>query len=819
MPATMADARDPNAVDKFGLLALLEDGLDALQLGVALFDANLALVECNRLFRKICGYPADLCRSGTSLEQFLRYDLACGQLGGREQDDPVDWWLNRARKRRRCSDQSRFDDGRVVATALTPIGNQGMVLTVCDLTERHSAAEALRAEREWLELAAEASSEGAYDWNVETGNLRVSYRLTAMLGFSPGDLKAADWNGLIHPADFATYKAAITDHFKGASRYLKCEYRVRCRSGDYMWLADSGKCVRDTYGRARRLVGAVSDVTARKHAEASLAESQERYAFAMQAVNEGVYDWNIEANTIYYSDGVREVLGLTPDQLRTPEDWLARIYPEDAARYKAVLLSHFRGQTPRFELDFRYRRSSGDWRWARQSGIARRGPNGRAIRMIGATGDITALKQAEMRLRESEERYALATEAATEGLYEWDVAGDRLTVSERLNTIMQLPTGQLTSLDWNERVHPSDRSRYRLAMKAHFRGETRYLSCEYRVRDGAGNYIWIADNATSVCNVQRRVTRLVGAIANITARKQSEEELREAHQRAENASVLAMQKAQMLELLSAKLSKYLSPQVYSAIFAGHQSVAIEAKRKKLTIFFSDIVGFTAIADMLESEELTGLLNDYLTEMSRIALEHGATIDKFIGDAILAFFGDPESRGPQEDAIGCVRMAVAMQRRMREMQVDWRARGLDRTFELRIGITTGFCTVGNFGSEDRMDYTVVGNEVNRAARLQGHADVGGILLSSETYALVKGVIAAKDQGAITLKGIPRPVRAYKVFGIHDDFVSDEHVIALDQPGMHLFVKPDELGPEETDRALAALEKAAARLRQQRRPDEP
>lgn len=819
MAATTVDVRDSKAVDQLGLLALLEDGLDALELGVALFDANLDLVECNRLFRRICGYPADLCRSGTSLEQFLRHDLACGQLGGRERDDPVDWWLDRARKRRRCSDQSRLDDGRVIATALTPIGNQGVVLTVCDLTERRSAEEALRAEQEWLELATEASSEGAYDWNVETGKLRVSYRLTAMLGFSPGNLKAADWNGLIHPDDFAAYKAAITDHFKGTTRYLRCEYRVRRQSGDYIWLADSGKCVRDASGRARRLVGAVSNVTARKQAVTSLAESQERYALAMQAINEGVYDWNIEANTIYYSDGVREVLGLTPNELRTPEDWLARIHPDDVEYYKAASLAHFRGQTPRFELDFRYRGNGGDWRWARQSGIVRRDVNGRAIRMIGATGDITALKQAEMRLRQSEERYALATEAATEGLYDWDVIGDRLTVSERLNTIMQLPTGQLTSVEWNERVHPSDQSRYRLAMRAHFRGETRYLACEYRARDGAGNYIWISDNATSVRNAEGRVTRLVGAIANITGRKQSEEELREAHQRAENASLLAMQKAQMLESLSTKLSKYLSPQVYSSIFTGHQSVAIEAKRKKLTIFFSDIVGFTAIADMLESEELTGLLNDYLTEMSRIALEHGATIDKFIGDAILAFFGDPESRGPQEDAIACVRMAIAMQRRMREMQVDWRERGLDRTFELRIGITTGFCTVGNFGSEDRMDYTVVGNEVNRAARLQSQADVGGILLSSETYALVKGVIAAKDQGAITLKGIPRPVRAFKVLGIHDDFVSEDHVIALDQPGMRLFVKPDELGPEETDRAVAALEKAAARLRQQRRPDQP
>jgi adenylate cyclase len=795
-----------------GLLALLEDGLDALELGVGLFDGNLRLVDCNRLFRKIRGYPASLCQSGTPLIELLRHDLLCGQLDESGHKDPVQSWLNMAAKQQRHAAETKLDDGRVVAMALTPIGDQGVVLTVSDISHRVQATESLRAKQEWLDLVTEASSEGIYDWDISTGDLRVSYRLTAMLGLSPGGLNASSWNEHIHPDDFAAYRAALTKHFRGESQYLKCEYRVRRRTGDYIWFADSGKCVRDASGRARRLVGAVSDVTARKMAEASLAQSEERYALAMQAINEGVYDWNIEANTIFYSEGVRAALGLEPDQLKTPEDWVNRIHDEDKASYRAALVAHFRGQTPRFELEFRYRGSSGDWRWARQYGIARFNERGRAVRMIGATGDVTNLKRAEIALRESDERYALATEAATEGLYDWNVIADRLVVSERLNAIMQLQSGALSSMEWNERVYPADRAKYRAAMLAHFRGETRYISCEYRARTGTGEFIWLADNATSVRNAEGRVTRLVGAIANINARKQAEDELREARQRAENASLLAMEKAQMLESLSTKLSKYLSPQVYSSIFSGQQNVAIEAKRKKLTIFFSDIVGFTSIADMLESEELTALLNDYLTEMSRIALEHGATIDKFIGDAILAFFGDPESKGPKEDAIACVRMAIAMQRRMREMQADWRGRGLDRAFELRMGITTGFCTVGNFGSEDRMDYTVVGNEVNRAARLQSHAETGGILLASETYALVKDVIAASEEGQIALKGIPRPVHAYKVLGIYSDLVATDRIIALDQPGMRLLVNPDELTPENRNVALKALEEAVVRLKQ-------
>src|SRR6266404_5625907 len=125
-----------------------------------------------------------------------------------------------------------------------------------------------------------------------------------------------------------------------------------------------------------------------------------------------------------------------------------------------------------------------------------------------------------------------------------------------------------------------------------------------------------------------------------------------------------------------------------------------------------------------------------TEMSKIAVSYGATIDKYVGDAIMGFFGDPASRGSKEDAIACVKMVIAMQRRMRELQLKWLDLGSEKPFQLRIGVNTGFCTVGNFGSEDRMDYTIIGNEVNLAARLQSHAELGGILVAHETASLIK-----------------------------------------------------------------------------------
>jgi Adenylate and Guanylate cyclase catalytic domain len=153
-------------------------------------------------------------------------------------------------------------------------------------------------------------------------------------------------------------------------------------------------------------------------------------------------------------------------------------------------------------------------------------------------------------------------------------------------------------------------------------------------------------------------------------------------------------------------------------------------------------------------------------MSAIALEHGATIDKFIGDAIMLFFGNPETRGAREDAIACVKMAIAMQQHMRDLQAEWRERGQEHVFHLRIGINTGFCTVGNFGSDDRVDYTVIGNEVNLASRLQTHADLGGILIAHETYSLIKDAVLTEETGTITVKGFSKPVKTCRVVGLHD-----------------------------------------------------
>ena len=240
--------------------------------------------------------------------------------------------------------------------------------------------------------------------------------------------------------------------------------------------------------------------------------------------------------------------------------------------------------------------------------------------------------------------------------------------------------------------------------------------------------------------------------------------LRDTLKQIEERNAALDEKTRMLESLSVKLSKYLSPQVYASIFTGSRDVELATERKRLTVFFSDIKDFTATTADMQPEDLTAMLNRYFTAMSKIALAYGAHIDKFIGDAMLMFFGDPETKGVEEDARACVRMAVAMQRQMVELQQEWRANGFEQPFEMRVGINTGYCNVGNFGSDDRMDYTIIGAEVNLAARIEAAADPGGILISYPTWALVRDIVRAEERGSIAAKGIRREVRVFAVAGI-------------------------------------------------------
>ena len=245
-------------------------------------------------------------------------------------------------------------------------------------------------------------------------------------------------------------------------------------------------------------------------------------------------------------------------------------------------------------------------------------------------------------------------------------------------------------------------------------------------------------------------------------------------------------------------------------------MTVASRRKKLTIFFSDLEGFTETTERLESEDLTQLLNHYLTEMSKIALEFGGTIDKYVGDAILIFFGDPDTKGVKADAVACVKMALAMRKRMSELDSVWRASGIEKPPRCRTGINTGFCTVGNFGSEDRMDYTIIGSGVNLACRLEQAAPPGEILISYETYALVKDEVRCEERGNINVKGMAHAVATYKVIDLFDNLCERRDFIHEESARFKLDIDIEAMSVSERSDAVTVLQRAMDRLSHAKEP---
>ena len=664
--------------------ALTHAGLDTLDFGFAIFDADLALVTCNRAFRTLRGYPPALCRPGTGIVEFYRYNARRGDYGPGDGELHAQSRLVRVRARQPHELEHTTTTGQVLLVRYAPIEHGGLVLTYADVTARKSA-EALAA--------------------------RTQAELQVAL-----------------------------DNMPGAISYTDAELRVVIANDRF----------NEFYGIPREL-----------------------FARGQSYVN--VFRWLAERG--YYGPGDLEAhVAKRIESMRNPTGKSFDDYAPDGRVFRV---------------------------------LRRKVDGGGTVTVIS---DVSELKRAEQDLARKEAALHVALDNMPGALVYTDESLNVVVANDRLKDFYTTPR----ELYETGRPYPAV---FRFLAEQGYYGpgsvEEHVAKRIESLRNPTGKSFEDFAPDGRVFRVVRRKVATGGAItvvSDVTELKQAETRMREAMQAAEEAGRQVAEKNRTLESLASKLSKYLAPQIYKSIFSGDKGAEVASQRKKLTIFFSDIAGFTETTDLLESEELTTLLNQYLREMSAIALEHGATIDKFIGDAIMLFFGDPETRGAKEDALACVRMAIAMQQRMRDLQAEWRERGQEHVFQLRIGINTGFCTVGNFGSDDRVDYTIIGNEVNLASRLQTHADLGGILLSHETWSLVKDEVLAEETGTITVKGFSKPVRTHRVVGLLDGTGLQGRVIRQEQDGMLLIVDRNKLSDQGRAEAIRALEETVTLLRE-------
>jgi adenylate cyclase len=223
---------------------------------------------------------------------------------------------------------------------------------------------------------------------------------------------------------------------------------------------------------------------------------------------------------------------------------------------------------------------------------------------------------------------------------------------------------------------------------------------------------------------------------------------------------------QMAELVrTGELRRFLPPQVAEGLLSGNLG-SDGLERRKVTILFSDMVGFTDLSDTLDPEELAEVLDEYLREMTAVLITHGGTLDNYIGDGIMAVFGAPKPMDEQDQAWAAVQAALAMRDRSSELSARIRGRGIPADLQIRVGINAGHCMVGVFGSDVLRAYKIVGFAVNIAARLQTEAAPGTILSGYRTYAMVRERVRAERREPLSLKGAARPVEAWEILGVAD-----------------------------------------------------
>ena len=261
----------------------------------------------------------------------------------------------------------------------------------------------------------------------------------------------------------------------------------------------------------------------------------------------------------------------------------------------------------------------------------------------------------------------------------------------------------------------------------------------------------------------------------------------------------AEKQQQLFQKASDRLSKYLSPQICEQIFSDVE-FDTGTGRKKLTIFFSDIVNFTSITESMEAEELSGFLNFYLTNMCEIALKYGGTIDKFIGDSVMIFFGDPQSKGPEQDALACCNMGLEMLAFVEKNEELFKEQfNFPEKLEIRIGVHSGVCSVGNFGSDQRLDYTVIGRAVNVAARLEQAAPKNSMLFSNSTKSLLGDTFQVSDSIEVKAKGIDRPIIGY----ILTNQISKRSLVTVKEEGISVKFDPNIVDKKEVDKFLLKI----------------
>jgi PAS domain S-box-containing protein len=400
----------------------------------------------------------------------------------------------------------------------------------------------LRFSEERYARAMDASSDGLWEWNPMTDELFVSLRARQLLGVPDGveirtraDLKA---HGGFHSEDRQRIDDAFRECLASGFGGLDIEYRVINPAGEQWWIRSRGRVFPGSPGQPALLTGSLTNITERKRAAAALSLSEERYARAMEAADEGNWEWNMVTDEMFLSQRMKEILGFAPDtQFASRVDFFDRhpIHPDDRQRVADASAASLSGTAPRYEIEYRVVPRPGELRWVRSRGKVFRDDQHRPVCISGSFTDITARKLADEALRRSEERFALAVAGATDGIWDWDLLTGDIFLSDQAQILHGIAPGPSVRkrAEWRAlwKLQPDDAEARARAADDYIAGRTAAFDGEWRVQRPDGSYRWIRTRGFCVRDEAGRATRMAGSVSDIDAQKCAEAALRLSEER------------------------------------------------------------------------------------------------------------------------------------------------------------------------------------------------------------------------------------------------------------------------------------------------
>jgi PAS domain S-box-containing protein len=395
-----------------------------------------------------------------------------------------------------------------------------------DITHRKRAEQALAERDAQLALAGKVALAGGFAFDLTTGMMQVSPGYAAIHGLPEAcvETSRSDWRRRVHPDDLPTLDRHLAEAVAAQWRDHRCEYRLVRENGEIRWIESRSLITYDREGTAQRIIGTNIDVTARKQAEAALAESEARLADALTAGQVIAFEWNAVTGNSQRSANAASILGPEPEASHWHNDFFARVHPDDRHNFKAQIRRLHRDR-PGYAVCFRFCCRDGREVWLEETARGEFDSDGKLLRVKGLTRDISERKRAELALAERTLQLALAGKAALVGSYSYDVSTDILQVSEGYAALHDLPEGttEISRLDWQSRTHLEDLERIEEVRRRALRERRREYETEYRIVRRNGEVRWTESRSFISYGADGSPQRVVGVNIDVTERKQAEE--------------------------------------------------------------------------------------------------------------------------------------------------------------------------------------------------------------------------------------------------------------------------------------------------------